>query len=372
MSRPLTVLQLLPELEVGGVERGTVEIARALSAAGHRALVVSAPGRLVGELTACGAEHIALDVGAKRLASLAHVARLARLYREHAVDIVHARSRLPAWLGRLAWRRLPAAARPHWVTTVHGPYTVNAYSAVMVSGERVIAISEFIRDYIRANYPRVEPGRITVIPRGVDATRYHAGFSPTAAWHEHVAAEYPRLAGKRLLVLPARLTRWKGQEDFLAMVARVRAVRDDVHALVIGGAHAKKPGYRAELETLAARLGIADAVSFLGHRDDLREWLAHAAIAYSLTDAPEAFGRTTVEALALGTPVIGYDHGGTGEILARVYPAGRVRHRDVEAAAARTLDLLAHPVAVPRDQPYTVAALQQATLALYAELASSP
>lgn len=369
--RRLTVVQLLPELDVGGVERGTVEIAQALTGAGHRAIVVSAPGRLVAELEACGAEHVALPIGAKRLASLALVPRLARLFADVDADIVHARSRLPAWLGRLALRRLPPPRRPCWVTTVHGPYTVNAYSAVMTSGVAVIAISEFIRDYILANYPRVEPRRIAVIPRGVDETRYPYGLEPGAGWRATASAAVPALGNSHLLTLPARLTRWKGQEDFLAMLAAVRRQRSDVHGLVIGAAHARKPGYLAELQALAGRLGLGNAVSFLGHRDDLREWLAVSTLAYSLTDAPEAFGRTTVEALALGTPVIGYDHGGTGEILARVYPAGRVRRGDVAQAAERTLELLARPVAVPTRQPYTVTALQEATLALYARLAAT-
>ena len=163
MTRRLTVVQLLPELEVGGVERGTLEIAAALVRAGHRALVVSAGGRLVDELTASSAEHVCVPIGAKRLASLAHIPVLRRLFATEQVDIVHARSRLPAWLGRLALDRLPPPQRPAWVTTVHGPYTVNAYSRIMTSGDAVIAISDFIRAYIERHYPQVPAARITVI-----------------------------------------------------------------------------------------------------------------------------------------------------------------------------------------------------------------
>ena len=370
MPRRLTVAQLLPELEVGGVERGTLEIAAALVRAGHRALVVSAGGRLVDELTACGAEHVCIPIGAKRVASLAHIAVLRRLFASEGVDVVHARSRLPAWLGRFALRGIPVPRRPAWVTTVHGPYSVNAYSQIMTSGDAVIAISDFIRGYIERNYPDVPAARITVIPRGVDPARYHAAFVPDPAWRSAFERDHPAVRGQTLLTLAARLTRWKGQEDFLALIAALRQQGCAVHGLIVGAAHPRKRAYADELLARAAGLGIAGHVSFLGQRGDLRELLAISSIAYSLTGAPEAFGRTTIEALALGTPVIGYDHGGTGEILHRIYPAGIVAVGDIAAAAERTVALLAAPQAVPAEHPYTVAAMQAATLALYARVCS--
>lgn len=374
MSRALTVMQVLPELEVGGVERGTVEIARALVAAGHRAIVVSGGGRLVGELTALGAEHVTLGIGVKRPWSLRHAATLARLMHTRNVDVVHARSRLPAWLAWFARGLLPKTRRPRWVTTVHGPYTVNRYSRIMVSGERVIAISAFIRDYVAQHYPDVSPAAVTVIPRGVDRASWPYGYVPPRSWQDRFFTEHPALLERTLLAMPARLTRWKGQADFLELVARLRAAgRDDVHGLLIGGAHPRKRAFEHELYARASALGIDDAVTFLGQRNDLRELLAVAHVAYSLTNVPEAFGRTTVEALSLGTPVIGYDHGGTGEILARVLPRGRVAVGDVDGAVAATLDLLADEQApawqVPQTHPYTVEAMQAATLALYESLA---
>ncbi len=374
MSRALTVMQVLPELEVGGVERGTVEIARALVAAGHRAIVVSGGGRLVGELNALGAEHVTLGIGVKRPWSLRHAATLARLMHARNVDVVHARSRLPAWLAWFARGLLPKTRRPRWVTTVHGPYTVNRYSRIMVSGERVIAISDFIRDYVAQHYPEVSPAAVTVIPRGVDRAAWPYGYVPPRSWQDRFFAEHPALLERTLLAMPARLTRWKGQADFLELLARLRAAgRDDVHGLLIGGAHPRKRAFEQELYARASALGIDDAVTFLGQRNDLRELLAVAHVAYSLTNVPEAFGRTTVEALSLGTPVIGYDHGGTGEILARVLPRGRVAVGDVDGAVAATLDLLADEQAdawqVPRTHPYTVEAMQAATLAVYESLA---
>ena len=364
----LTVAQLLPELEVGGVEQGTLEIAEALVAAGHRAIVISAGGRLVAKLEALGATHIALPIGRKRLSSLRLIGRLRETFRRERVDVVHARSRLPAWLGWWARQGLAVAERPRWVTTVHGPYTVNRYSRIMVSGEQVIAISQFIHDYITGSYPGVDATRITLIPRGVAPERWPYGFVPDAAWQADWTRTHPALAGKALLVLPGRLTRWKGQEDFLQLLARLKAQGLLVHGLLAGGAHPRKQAFEQELHALAARLGVADAVTFLGQRSDLREVMAMSACAFSLTGEPEAFGRTTIEALSLGTPVIGYDHGGTGEILREVLPAGLVAVGDLDAVAARTAQFLQSPPSVPVTHPFTTERLQSATLGVYADL----
>lgn len=178
--RRLTVVQLLPALHSGGVERSTLEIAAALVAAGHRALVVSAGGRLVQPLLDSGAEHLTLDIGRKSLLTLRHLPTLRRLFAEVGADIVHARSRLPAWLGLYAIRALPAAQRPHWVTTVHGLNSPSRYSAVMTSGERVICVSNTVRDYVQRHYPTVPEQALQVIPRGVDVAQFRAWRVPIA------------------------------------------------------------------------------------------------------------------------------------------------------------------------------------------------
>lgn len=364
-------MQLLPEMEVGGVEQGTLEIAEALVAAGHRALVVSAGGRLVGALEAAGARHIPLAVGRKRLSALRLVQRLRECMLEERVDVVHARSRLPAWIGHLALRGIAPARRPQWVTTVHGPYTINRYSRIMVSGTRVIAISAFIRDYILRAYPDTPRARIVLIPRGVDPTRYPWGYRPAEDWRGKWRRELPILAARIVLCLPARLTRWKGQQDFIEVMALLVQQGHPVHGLIVGGPHPRKREFETELRALVKSRGLGERISFLGQRSDLREILACADLVYSLTREPEAFGRTTVEALSLGRPVIGYDHGGTGEILREVFPRGLVPAGDIAGAARRTAELLAECPAVPREQPFTLARMQQRTLDLYTTLAAA-
>jgi len=364
----LTVVQVLPALEAGGVERGSVEVARALVENGHRAIVVSAGGRLVPALQAAGAEHVTLDVGRKSVFTLRQVNPLARLLRDAGAHILHARSRLPAWIGVLALRQLGAQA-PRLLTTVHGPYSVNPYSAVMLRGERIIAISEFIRDYILAGYPRTDPGRIRVIPRGVSAQEFPHGYQPPAGWRERWEREFPALRGKMLLTLPARVTRWKGQEDFIDLVGLLRARGTDVHGLIVGAIEPRRRGFFNELQVRAKTRELASHVSFLGHRDDVREIMALSAVVLSLARIPEAFGRTALESLSLGVPVVGYDHGGTKEILAPIFPRGLVEPGAIMAAADRIGEILRQPPLIPAQHPFPLQRMLDETLAVYAETA---
>lgn len=365
----MKILQILPELNAGGVERGTLEIAAHLARSGHEALVVSNGGRLVGALEASGARHFALPVHKKRIGTLLQVRPLRRLFAEERPDIVHIRSRVPGWITWLALRKLPPETRPRLVSTVHGFYSVNAYSAIMTRGERVIAVSECIRDYVLQNYPRTPEAAVRVIPRGVELARYPRGFVPDDVWMDAWRRERPDLRGKAVLLLPGRITRLKGHEDFFHLVAGLRDGGVPVHGLVVGDTHPKKRAYLDELQRTAARLGVADVVEFLGHRGDLREIMAASDLVLSLSQQPESFGRTVVEALALGRCFVGYDHGGVGEQLRALFPAGCVKLGDRTGLLAATRRVLAErlePGRVP--ELYTLEAMCQATEAVYREL----
>jgi len=368
----LTVMQLLPALESGGVERGTIEIAAALIAAGHKAIVVSGGGRMVAELEALGAEHITLPIGKKSFGSLRYIPVLRRLMQEKQVDIVHLRSRLPAWLGYLAWKKLDPATRPRLVTTVHGPYTPNFYSAVMLKGERIIAVSDMIVAYIRQHYPWVDPEQVTRIYRGVDPVAFSPEYQPEPAWLARWQAEFPQTVGKWIITLPGRITRWKGQLDLLDIVERLKAENIPVHALIVGGAHPRKQQFWQEIESEIARRSLLDDVTLVGQRSDLKEIMAISDVVLSLSTKPEAFGRVSLEALSLGRPVLGYAHGGVGEQLAAMYPVGAIALDDTNAAVV-TLSTWYRDGApkVPSERPFTLAAMQEQTLALYRELHAS-
>jgi glycosyltransferase involved in cell wall biosynthesis len=364
---PLTVLQALPALEVGGVERGTVEVATALTAEGHRAMVVSAGGRLVDKLTACGGEHIDLNIGKKSPLTLRHVAGLRALLQQERVDIVHARSRLPAWICWLALRALPAETRPVFITTVHGPYSVNRYSRIMCRGERVIAISGFIREYILNNYPDTNPDRIRVIHRGVDSAEFPFAYRPDAAWLQSWHERRPGVRDRFVITAPARITRWKGQEDFIHIVQGLKQAGVPVHGLIAGGAHPRRQKFLNELVDMVKRFGLDHDISFLGHRDDLKEIMAVSDVVMSLAREPEAFGRTALESLCLGTPVIAYDHGGAAEVLAKMFPAGRIEPMNIQQAIERAGDFYKTPPRMTDNNVFTRQQMLDQTLALYRE-----
>jgi len=368
----LTVLQMLPALESGGVERGTLEVAKALVEQGHRALVMSAGGRLVEPLVASGAEHFAWPIGKKSLKTLLLVGKLRKFLQAQKVDIIHARSRVPAWIAWLAWRSMNPATRPRFVTTVHGPYSVSAYSAVMTKGERVIAISKTIINYIVRNYPKVSQKKVRLIYRGVDPEQFPSGYTPPPEWTSRWQQEYPELMGKKILLLPARLTRWKGQTDFIDMLEQVVRTRPDVHGLIVGETHPRKRAFMAELEARSERKGVKNHLSFISHRSDLREIMAISDIVYSLSREPEAFGRVSLEALSLGKPLLAYDHGGVKEQLAAILPEGAIPVGDVQQAARKTLRWLDAPPDVPKQNPFTLERMLTATLDVYSKLARAP
>ncbi|GBE49414.1 2-deoxystreptamine glucosyltransferase [bacterium BMS3Bbin13] len=367
-DRPLTVLQLLPALHGGGVERGTLEVAAELVRRGHRALVVSAGGRLVEALTAAGAEHYEWPIGVKSPGTLRWVPRLRRLLQRERVDILHVRSRLPAWIGWLAWRGMDPRTRPRFVTTVHGLYSVNAYSAVMTRGEAVIAISQAVQEYIRRHYPEVPSERVWVIHRGVDRSYYSYGFRPDSEWLDVWHRRYPHLKDHFLITLPARITGWKGHRDFITVIGALCDRGIPVHGLAVGEAPRRKRRYLEELRSRIRSAGLEDQITFIGHRRDLREVMAVSDVVLSLSADPEAFGRTTLESLSIGRPVAGYDHGGVGEQLRTILPAGRVPPRDVDSMVALLVRWYECPPTVPAEHPFTLGSMLEKTMEVYRQL----
>lgn len=374
--KPLKVLQLLPALDSGGVERGTLEIARALVAAGHESVVLSKGGRLVEQLQREGSRHIARDLGRKSPATFLQYRALRRLFEREGFDIVHARSRLPAWVAWLAWRGMPAHARPRFVTTVHGMHSVSRYSAIMCAGERVIAVSDTVRDYLRTHYPpsrwpHLADERITVIPRGIDPAEFPRDYRPSDEWMSRFRAEFPQIGGRKVLTLPGRLTRLKGHHDFITIIGRLVAEGLDVVGLIVGGDDPKRPGYAKEIRERVQAEGLGERIVFTGHRSDVRDIYAISDCVLSLSSTPESFGRTVLEPLAMGRPVVGYAHGGVAEILGELFPCGAVDKGDVAAAGARVVEILQDKApAVKPNTRFLLDEMQGRTLGLYKALAS--
>lgn len=365
--RRLTVVQLLPALQSGGAERSALEIGRALVAAGHFSIVVSSGGRLVERLKAEGSEHFTMPIGDKHLRTLALVPRLRGLLAELGADIVHARSRLPAWIG---WRALRGMSkpRPHFITTVHGLNSPGWYSGIMARGERVICVSNNVRDHVLRHYPRTDPARLVLIPRGVDTHEFPFGYQPEDDWRKRFFAEYPQLAGAPLLTLPGRGTRLKGHAHAIELLSDLQARGVDARLLLLGAREPGREEYIDELEKLAIRLGISRRVVITPPRSDVRDIMAVSTLILQMSTSPESFGRTVIEALALCRPVLGFAHGGVNELLTELYPAGRVPMGDRSRLAERAAELMRSAPAIQPLVRYRLADMQTATLALYEDV----
>ncbi len=374
------VLLVLPAMESGGVEPGMAENTAAIVGAGGTALVASAGGRMVADVERAGGRAVTLPLNRKSpLEIWRNAARLAALIRAERVNIVHAHSRAPGWSAWLAARRTGV----HFVTTYHAPYGERPrfkrlYNSVMARGEVVVAVSRHLAGLVTARHG-VDPGRIRVIPRGVDP----AVFDPAAVAPARMAAlarAWGVPEGAPILLLPGRLTRWKGQEEMIDALARMRH-RDAVVVLV--GADRGRSGYARGLSALAARLGVADRVRLAGLTDDMPAALALAAIVVNASNEPEGFGRVIIEAQAMARPVIATAHGGAAETVVHGKTGWLVPPGDA-AALAMALDAVLDLPAARRAQVgaharaavqahYTVAAMQQAKLAVYrALLATTP
>ena len=309
-SRPPAVLQVLPSLITGGVERGTIEMAQALVAAGWQAVVASSGGPLVREIERAGARHVTLPLASKNpLVMRANINRLVEVIERHTIDIVHARSRAPAWSALWATRRTGR----HFVTTFHNAYGEGSrlkhiYNSVMAKGERVIAISDFVSAHVARVYG-VSSDRLRVIARGVDFVR----FAPDHIGAERLvtlARQWQLPDGAPVVMLPGRLTRWKGQRVLIEAIALLG--RSDVRCLFVGSGDAR---YRRELEAHAAKLGLGGAVEIVDECRDMPAAYMLADVVVSASTSPEGFGRVVVEAQAMGRPVVATSHGGARETV---------------------------------------------------------
>jgi glycosyltransferase involved in cell wall biosynthesis len=337
----MKVIQFLPSLESGGVERGTLEIAQALVNNGHESHVVSNGGRLVEQLVAQGSQHHNWPLHKKSPMTLRHIRPL-RLWLEslHA-DVIHVRSRMPAWVVWLAWRKMDPTTRPKLITTLHGLHSVSRYSEIMGCGETVITVSNVAKKYLVDNYPKIDAAKIKVIHRGTDPQDFPRGYQPTVQWLDNWAQEWPNLVDQRLICLPGRLSRLKGHDHLIDLIQHLKEQGvSNVKGIIVGGADADHGNYLAALKADIASKSLQDDIAFIGHRSDIRDIYAVSSVVLAVSTKAESFGRTVLEPLSIGTPTIGFDIGGVGEILSVLFPEGRVRDQDADDLFAVCLRIL--------------------------------
>ncbi|MEO1539277.1 MAG: glycosyltransferase family 4 protein [Pseudomonadota bacterium] len=379
-ARPLTVLQLVPTMKSGGVERGAIEIAQALIDRGDRALIASRGGRMVAQFRRIGGEFHELDMASKSpIVMYRNVARLRTLMREEGVDIVHARSRAPAWSGYYAAR----AEGVPFVTTYHGVYNEDFplkrhYNAIMARGAPTIAISEHVARIVQERHG-LGPDQIEIIPRGADIRTFD---------EEAVSTERTLSLGnawgviedsRPIVMLPGRLTGWKGQTTLIAAAAELLSRKKslgehlDCQFVLVGDDHGS--GFQRKLEAQIAAAGLTGYFRLVGHCADMEAAYKLAAVVVSASTEPEAFGRVAVEAQAMGRPIIASAHGGSLETVedqktGYLYPPQDPKALAEVIDAALSLDpsARAHMGMAGRARVrsrFTVEAMQRSTLAVY-------
>jgi glycosyltransferase involved in cell wall biosynthesis len=375
IERPITILHVLPKLDTGGAERVVIEISEAIHATGHKVLIACAGGPLSAVARRAGAEIIEMPLDTKSPFKMRRNAkRLKKLIAERDVQLVHAHSRAPAWS---AWWATQATGTP-FVTTYHGSYGEKSvlkrrYNSVMAKGDRVIAVSDFIAGLIRTRYGTAEE-KLRVIHGGVNLGKFDPGTMVTEVLYR-VARNWAVDLVEPVILLPGRLTSWKGQKILIQALARMK--HRDAVAIFVGSAQGRLD-YVGELVALAERLGVEQRVRLVGHTEDIPAAMMLADVVVNASTAPEAFGRTIVEAQAMGRIVVATDHGGASETIIAGETGFLVPPGDPAALAA----ILDAALDMPADDRvlwgqrarahvadhYSVAAMQNAVLDVYAEL----
>ncbi|MGH1404749.1 MAG: glycosyltransferase family 4 protein [Alphaproteobacteria bacterium] len=377
-KRPV-IMQVIPSLGAGGAEQGCIDVAAAIAKAGAKALVVSHGGYRISELERVGATHIDLPVHSKNpIIMWQNIKRLRKLIAKHNVDIIHARSRAPAWS---AWRACKGTDA-NFITTCHAPYNINGeakrlYNGSIAHGEIVIAISDFVAEYLVNNYT-IGPERIRRIHRGIPMERFH----PTVVTPErmiNLATEWRVPDEANIVMLPGRLTRWKGHHVLIDAMARLN--RPDVFCVIIGSDQGRTE-YRKELEASIEEKNLGSQIRIVDQCHDMPAAYMLSTVVVCPSTDPEGFGRVPVEAQAMGRPIIASDHGGARETIIRGQTGWLVPPSNSDALAqalheALALDPTQRAVLATRSMShiakhFTKDLMIQKTLDVYAEILKTP
>lgn len=358
------IVQLLPELNEGGVERGVVELSRELVVRGHKSTVISAGGQLASLIERDGGRHICFDLASKNpLTAPLRIRRLRALLGDINPDILHARSRVPAWLGWLANRRLGLP----FVTTVHGFNSVSPYSRVMTFGRPTICVSGAIKDYVIEHYGVAESD-LRVIPRGVDLEQ----FCPDRVnrdFRERFTAEFG-LSGRLIVSTVGRITQLKDLETFIRAIGIIREKKPEVLGLIVGGVREDKRAYHEGLLALVSELGLTEHIRFTGSRTEVADIYAMSRVVVSSSKKPESFGRSAAEAMAMGTPVVATGHGGILDIVIPGQTGYLFEPGDAQGLANQVLAALERPWQDLRafvQSHFTLEQMVEKTLTVYRE-----
>ncbi len=367
-NTPIKVVQILPELNEGGVERGTVELSREFVKQGMHSVVISKGGKLAEQIVRDGGNCISYDVCSKNPVSFPmRVLGLRRLFRQLKPDVIHVRSRLPAWLCHFANRKLNIP----FVTTVHGLNSVNRYSRIMTTGKRVICVSEVVKSYIESNYS-VNPDKLVVIQRGVDMQLFDPGNIDTGFIDEF--RQRYHLHDKFIVASVGRITQLKDYETFIQSIGKCRGQIPNICGVIVGGAHQDRQEYFRSLQRLVHEQGLDENIIFSGSQTKMPEIYALSDVVVNASLKMGNIGRTVTEALAMNTPVIATTYEGLVDLVRDGVNGYLIRTQDIHDLSDKIVKVSESSFSNIRgtvDTEYTLDTMVNKTIGVYQSLLSS-
>lgn len=323
----MRIVQLLPELNEGGVERGVMELSRELVKQGHESIIISAGGKLVEQIKKDGGTHIVFDVYSKNILTAPfRILKLRKIIQELKPDVLHARSRVPAWLTYLANKTLHFS----FVTTVHGFNSVNPYSKVMTYGDKVICGSKFMIEHIIKHY-QTPMDKIVLIPRGVDMDSF--GSELNHDFIDDFKQKY-QLDNSFIITQVARVTHWKDQKTTIKAFTEVKKHIKNAKLLFVGSVDQSRTNYYDELKKMVEDTPYQDDIIFTGNQQHIKEIFSFSDVSISASNKPETFGRANVESIFMGTPLIATNIGATADYVLEGKNGYLFEPNNVEALAS--------------------------------------
>ncbi|WP_298977793.1 glycosyltransferase [uncultured Psychrobacter sp.] len=333
----MIVMRLLSSLKHDESERGIFHLGRALVKNGHTSIIVSSAdedNELVKRLERDGNLYHQLHMNKKSWRSLLQVVPLRHLIEKYNPDIIHVHSRTPAWILHLALKRAKVKRRPKLVSTMYGFYPINKYSQALLDVDTIITVSDSVTNYLIKGIRRegLGPRHIKRIYRGVDTRRYPYRHNPSVYWLRRTFAEYPELEHKKWLVFPTVIGNEYGQEWLIDILGNLQEQFPNIHVIIMDEDYREGDVAHEDFRQRSNTLGLSERITYVGSkRNDMREWLSAANIVMALANQPESIGINALQAIHLGTPVIGWDQAAFSEILQPLYPQGLVKKYNAKA-----------------------------------------
>ncbi|WP_298807283.1 glycosyltransferase family 4 protein [uncultured Psychrobacter sp.] len=367
----MKVMRLLSSLKHDESERGIFHLGRALVKNEHTSIIVSSADEdndLVRRLKRDGNIYHQLHVNKKSWLSLLQVSALRHLIEKYEPDVIHVHSRTPAWILHLALRRARVRRFPKLVSTMYGFYPINKYSQALLNVDTIITVSDSVTQYLKKGLriEDVDPKVITRIYRGIDTRRYPYRHNPSVYWLRHTFAEYPELEHKKWLVFPTVIGNEYGQEWLIDILGNLQEQFPNIHVIIMDEDYKDGDVAHEDFRQRTNSLGLAERITYVGSkRNDMREWLSAANIVMALANEPESIGINALQAIHLGTPVIGWDQAAFSEILQPLYPQGLVKKYNANALCKAVRNQLESVTRPEMTNKFTMREMIEKTLEVY-------